>query len=805
MGTSTSRRLRLGEVLVDLEDGTVQRDGERVNLTPKQLHLLGVLVESAPRVVTKNHLLDAVWADSIVAEAALPQCVMELRKALGDEARRARFIETVARRGYRLVAPVEWLPEGASAAEASDAVAAPTPATSNASSEPAPRWRSRWLVGAVAVAVAALTVASVAFVRRPGAATPAAPSRRTLVVLPFRQMAPQPDKAWLGAAFPDLLRSELGVSGRLRVVTGERTSEAVRDLALAPADEVSRDKLTGLHAIVGAHIILVGSYLNVAGERGPHVRVDTRVVDAQTGETLVSFAESAPEGEILALLGRMGERLRADLGLGVLSPAEVAALRAMLPGSPRAAQLRAEGLTQMRLFNFTAARDLLERAAAEDPQSPLAHLTLAEALDWLGFETRALASFRQARALAGDLTRDQQVAIEESLCERSGDWPRAVTLARALHAFYPDDLETGLSLVSALAKSGDIGGALATLGELRRLPPPLGEDPRIDLAEAWIWDHEPARRLALARRAAQRASASGARLLLAAARVQEGMALAASGELGRAEEAMEEARRLRAAAGDLWGVAKTLQNLGKLRLDRAEVARAEAALREAREITVTIGAVKGAALARRDLAAVLIEQDRLSEARSELDEALRVLLELNDHEGIRGVRLDLARVLLAEGRLEEAETAAREVASAARLAGAPVGEAKAESLRATALLARGRIDEAAAATQRAASLLADCRDRPVVLRARIAQARVVAARGQTAEALGALSGAATEADRAGLTGLALEVRTALGETELKTPSQDRARAALGALEDQARAHGLLLLARRAAAHRASPR
>ena len=115
MGTGTSRRVRLGEVLVDLDDGTVQRGAERANLTPRQLHLLDVLVDSAPRVVTKDQLLAQVWAERVVAEAALSQCIMELRKVLGDDARRARFIETVARRGYRLVAPVDWLLEAASA------------------------------------------------------------------------------------------------------------------------------------------------------------------------------------------------------------------------------------------------------------------------------------------------------------------------------------------------------------------------------------------------------------------------------------------------------------------------------------------------------------------------------------------------------------------------------------------------------------------------------------------------------------------------------------------------------------------
>jgi DNA-binding winged helix-turn-helix (wHTH) protein/tetratricopeptide (TPR) repeat protein len=75
-------------------------------LTPKAFDVLYYLVTHPDRLVTKDELLDALWPDTAVSEAALRVCIGELRKALGDVARAPQFIATVARRGYRFLAPV---------------------------------------------------------------------------------------------------------------------------------------------------------------------------------------------------------------------------------------------------------------------------------------------------------------------------------------------------------------------------------------------------------------------------------------------------------------------------------------------------------------------------------------------------------------------------------------------------------------------------------------------------------------------------------------------------------------------------
>jgi DNA-binding winged helix-turn-helix (wHTH) protein len=90
------------------------RDGYRawngdapLDLTPKLLDLLFYLLARPAVLVTKEELLDGVWPGANVTDNALAQAISELRDALGDRAGAPTYIRTVARRGYRFVAPVE--------------------------------------------------------------------------------------------------------------------------------------------------------------------------------------------------------------------------------------------------------------------------------------------------------------------------------------------------------------------------------------------------------------------------------------------------------------------------------------------------------------------------------------------------------------------------------------------------------------------------------------------------------------------------------------------------------------------------
>ncbi|AXC13088.1 Adenylate cyclase [Acidisarcina polymorpha] len=91
---------------LDIQNGCLWRNGERIPLTPKPFAVLRYLVENPRRLVTHDELLEALWPETYVQPQVLRTYVLELRKVFGDDAGNARFIETVPKRGYRFIAPL---------------------------------------------------------------------------------------------------------------------------------------------------------------------------------------------------------------------------------------------------------------------------------------------------------------------------------------------------------------------------------------------------------------------------------------------------------------------------------------------------------------------------------------------------------------------------------------------------------------------------------------------------------------------------------------------------------------------------
>ena len=97
-------RYRFGEFTVDADQKVLLRNGTPLPLAPKIFDTLLILVENSGRIVEKDALMNRLWPDTFVEEANLTFNIQQLRKALGDNARKPLFIETVTRRGYRFVA-----------------------------------------------------------------------------------------------------------------------------------------------------------------------------------------------------------------------------------------------------------------------------------------------------------------------------------------------------------------------------------------------------------------------------------------------------------------------------------------------------------------------------------------------------------------------------------------------------------------------------------------------------------------------------------------------------------------------------
>ena len=119
---------RFGEFTVDREQKVLLRNGNPLPLAPKVFDTLLILIDNSGRIVEKKELMNRLWPDTFVEESNLTFNIQQLRKALGDDARRPRFIETVARRGYRFIAQVEESTAHISGTDPSIAIAKPAKA-----------------------------------------------------------------------------------------------------------------------------------------------------------------------------------------------------------------------------------------------------------------------------------------------------------------------------------------------------------------------------------------------------------------------------------------------------------------------------------------------------------------------------------------------------------------------------------------------------------------------------------------------------------------------------------------------------
>ncbi|MEM8962090.1 MAG: winged helix-turn-helix domain-containing protein [Acidobacteriota bacterium] len=112
---ASGQPFRLGAWTVEPELSRLEHEGgEGHRLEPKVMAVLVELSSHAGEVLSKQALLDTVWADTFVADGVLLRSISELRRVLGDDAKAPRFIETIPKRGYRLIAPVEAISQAAS-------------------------------------------------------------------------------------------------------------------------------------------------------------------------------------------------------------------------------------------------------------------------------------------------------------------------------------------------------------------------------------------------------------------------------------------------------------------------------------------------------------------------------------------------------------------------------------------------------------------------------------------------------------------------------------------------------------------
>jgi tetratricopeptide (TPR) repeat protein/TolB-like protein len=482
--------------------------------------------------------------------------------------------------------------------------------------------------------------------------------RTSIAVLGFKDVS-QSDPS-LSTLLSVWLTTELAAGEKLRIVSSEEVTNMKKELDLVESDSFAKDTLLRIQKYLGTDLVICGSYFVFGENKNRKVRLDLRLQDAASGDTVDSFKETATAtdyNELTYLVSFTGTRLRQKLGIEKPTPPEQDQLRASQPSSIEAARLYAEGLDKLGLFDALAAKDRLERAVAEDPRNALARSALATVFSALGYGERAKQEATKAVELSANLSREQRLLIQGRSWEAARDWQKESEVYRTLFGFVPDNLEYGLQLASAQISAGKGKEALDTIAILRKFPPPAGDHPRIDLAESRAAGalSDFAREQAAAARAAEKGIAQGARLLVAGARLLEGRAFRSLGQLDRARLAFDESKRIYSTAGDFWGAANATTNLAVVLRDVGDLSGAKTMAQESLATYRKSGDNKGVAAALTNLANLARSQGQLVEAKRMYEQALPIFREISDKTNEATSLNNIANVLALQGELVQAE------------------------------------------------------------------------------------------------------------------------------------------------------
>ena len=333
-----------------LHTGELRRHGVKVPLQEQPVQLLGLLLEHAPALVSREEIETQLWPGDAFGDLGhrLNNAVNKIRIAIGDSAENPRFLETVPRHGYRFTAPVHEVgraPEGTSSTR--------------------PHQRSRVLKGAAAVLILGAATGSALWLSSRTHSEPA-PDKIMLAVLPFSNIGGDPAEEYLADGLTEevilqlgrLSSSQLGVIARTSVMPYKTTKKGIRRIG----EEL------------GVDYILEGSVRQELDQ----LRITTQLVsvDHQTPLWAESFDRSLED--VFSIQRDVAEHVSAALALAVLPPASGQ------PAPPTKSRAAHHAYLKARYFRdqgtekgFYRARDYFRLAIAEDPHYARAYAGLA--------------------------------------------------------------------------------------------------------------------------------------------------------------------------------------------------------------------------------------------------------------------------------------------------------------------------------------------------------------------------------------------------------------------------------------------
>ncbi len=379
---SLARIVRFGAFEVDLKAGELRKQGLRLKLPEQPFQVLVLLLEKPGEVVTREELRARLWpGDTFVDfDHGLNNGVMRLREVLGDSSENPRFVETIPRRGYRFIAPVEeaqpFVPPAESKAAASPVPEAPVTGPLSPDARDTLKGEDRkgragslrWQMVATMVAAVLAVAGLLGYGFHRAATTEVAHGSRSksLIVLPLENLSGDKDQDYFADGMTDELIANLAKIRSLRVISR----------STAMAYKGTRKPLSQIAKELNVDAVVEGTVLRV----GNRVRITAELVQVSTDQHLWADTYESQMEDVLALQNRVSSAIVNEIRINLTAEDQE-----RLAKTPAVAPEAYENYLKGRFYwnkrtdeSLARAIGYFEQATHQDPQYALAYAGLSD-------------------------------------------------------------------------------------------------------------------------------------------------------------------------------------------------------------------------------------------------------------------------------------------------------------------------------------------------------------------------------------------------------------------------------------------
>ena len=492
--------LRFSVFEVDLRTGELRKQGLKVKLQGQPFQVLVMLLERPGELVTREEIREKLWpGDTFIDfEHSVNNSIKRVREALGDDASAPRFIETLARHGYRFIAPVEPQHPLTPSSERRGAKGDSPPGSGGGQgvvveraiheSPPRRRWAVALASGLAVAVVAVLFAFNVAGLRDRVVTSFGArravplPKIESIAVLPFENLSNDPEQEYSADGMTEELITNLGKISALRVIS--RTSVMRYKKTDKPLPQIGRE--------LNVDAVVEGTFQR----SGDRVRITANLLHAPTDRHLWAESYDRELRDILALQSEVARAIAEEIRIKS-TPQERARMASRGSVDPEAYDAYMKGQRTMAPRTYDIAIKYFRQAIEKEPNFAMAYAGLAGAYSELGNDEliSPQESYPKAKAAARKALEIDDTLVAPHLTlgwaklRFDWDWAGAESEYRRALQLNPSSAEAHMDYASFLPFLGRFDEARAETKQAQELDP-LSSFPCMQMGAIFVMSHQ---------------------------------------------------------------------------------------------------------------------------------------------------------------------------------------------------------------------------------------------------------------------------------------------------------------------------